>query len=136
MHKRGSEVDWRMQEGEARSLARPIVRVVSRRFQIKGIAGDAVDAATVGESGTSYVTRVLMGGQPEEPLYAVGQTVDHREELRRAWQEAEARQRVVNEARERAAAQAQAERVAATESAAQQGEDAPILDFFAGHEEV
>lgn len=52
-------VDVKMQLGEARSAAKPIARLIARRFQIRRELSDATDAVGAGASLADYAGRIL-----------------------------------------------------------------------------
>lgn len=140
-----SQIDWRMREDEARHFAEPIVRIVARRMQLKGVSGDAVDAGAAGGNAVDYVTRVLMIDD------SIPATARDSEELRRL--ELERLERQAQEERARADAEARREahmrfeqeqlearrRQAAAETDATAGgvaEEGGVLHPFLGFEDV
>lgn len=124
-----ARTDLRMSEQEAERLARPIARIVSRRFHVRGLSGDAVDAGAGAGAFSTYFFRVLgIEGSatveaPSAPRSAP--SLEEEERARIAWEEAEA------ERRARAAARPEPEVEA--EPAA---EDGAVLGVFDGMEDA
>jgi hypothetical protein len=58
-----------MQDGEALALARPLARIVERRFHVRGDLNDAADAAEGAGNLTSWLTRLAfeLPGRPPPP---------------------------------------------------------------------
>lgn len=145
VRKRGwSTADWRMTEEEGRRVAGPIVRIASRRIQLRSISGDALDAGAEANFLTSYVTRVLGGSGPEGGPPAAQQRSDlHEAEQQRqraAWEAAEQQRRAAEMARASAAAAAQGAESRASAAGTARGDDQPTptgsLDVFTGMEEA
>lgn len=133
MRRRGSASDWRMRKGEARAIARPLVKIASRRMQIRGVSGDALDAGSGLESASSYFFRVVQGEAADEAAAPpVSPGVDP----------AALRRRQQAERVERAEAEAAAARDAAARARAPRNEElgnaqeTPEADYFSGFEDV
>lgn len=137
-----------MTEEEGRRVAGPIVRIASRRFQLRSVSGDALDAGAEANFLTNYVTRVLGGSGPEPgPGARRRQDVLEAEEQRQrdAWEQAEVFRRA-DQARANAIAAAREAASRANAAGAPRGDEpepdppgpgsAGGLDVFTGMEEA
>ncbi len=147
------ELNFAMTSAEAGKLARPIVRVLSRRFQIRGVAraaGAPGPGAPPRARGRPKGGPRPLAGPGGEPVTRQTPAAPGAEERRRAWQERQREEADATEARARAAWAAEAERRREAESARQRAQEANLeaarsaeagrsaegLDYFAGFEDV